>query len=143
MLITHHVSPAYQPRGRGKIESLGGTVKRELWEVRHFGSVPEAVRALEEFFREYNHARAHMALDGLTPADRYFGRAAEVLERMQAASRRRQGALLFDRGRSGDPFVTEEFLPEGPVEMLRLIVTGGRLSLTFLGHQVDLGAVKS
>jgi putative transposase len=142
MLITHHVSPAYRPRGRGKIESLVGTLKRELWEVRHFGSVPEAARAIDEFFLRYNHARAHMGIGGLTPADRYFGRAPEVLEKVEAASRRRQGALsVKDDGR--DPFVTEELLPGGPVEMLRLLVTGGRMFLTFLGHRVDLGEVKS
>ena len=27
-LIDHHVSPSYRPRGRGKIESLAGTVRR-------------------------------------------------------------------------------------------------------------------
>jgi hypothetical protein len=83
-----------------------------------------------------------MGIGGLTPADRYFGRAPEVLEKVDAASRRRQGALFVkDEGR--DPFVTEELLPGGPVEMLRLLVTGGRVYLTFLGHRVDLGEAKS
>ena len=141
-LIDHHVSPSYRPRGRGKVESLAGTVRRELWEVCHFGSVAEAEEALVAFFRRYNFRRAHMGIDGLTPADRFSGQWEEVMERMQAASRRRQGATTFGGGAAEDPFVTEELLPDGPFEMLRLMIEGGRVMLAFLGHRVDLGEVK-
>jgi putative transposase len=139
-LIDHHVSPAYRPRGRGKIEALADTVQRELWHVRQFGSVLEAKASLGDFFRRYNFARAHMGLDGLTPADRFFGRWEEVMERVQAASRGRQGA---PSGNGHDPFVTEEVLPGGPFEVLRLLVDNGRVILAFLGHRVDLGEVTS
>ena len=139
-LIDHHVSPSYRPRGRGKVESLADTVQRELWHVRYFGSVAEAKDALCEFFRHYNFRRAHMGIDGLTPADRFHGRWEEVMERVQAASRGRRGAAAFGDG--GDPFVTEEILPDDPFEVLRLLVTDGRMYLAFLGHRVDLGEVK-
>jgi transposase InsO family protein len=139
-LIDHYVSPAYRPRGRGKIEALADTVQRELWHVRQFGSVPEAKVALVEFFRRYNFARAHMGLHGLTPADRFLGRWEEVMERVQAASRHRQGAPA---GKGQDPFVTEEVLPDGPFEVLRLLIENGRMTLAFLGHRVDLGEVSS
>jgi transposase InsO family protein len=141
-LIDHHLSASYRPQGRGKVESLAGTVRRELWDVCHFGSVDEAQRALDDFLRGYNHARAHMGIDGLTPADRFFGRQAEVLANMEAVSRRRQGLALFSRS-PGDPFVTEELLPGGPCEILRLALHGGHLFLSFLGHRVDLGKVES
>jgi transposase InsO family protein len=141
-LIDHHVSAAYRPEGRGKVESLAGTVRRELWDICHFGSVEEAVKALREFFHRYNHRRAHMGIGGLTPADRFFGRQQEVLERMEAVSRRRQ-ALALSSGSSGDPFVTEEVLSDGPCEVLRLVLHDGRLFLTFLGHRTDLGEMKS
>ena len=81
-----------------------------------------------------------MGIDGLTPADRFFGRWEEVMERVQAASRRRQGATAVD---GEDPFVTEEILGGGPFEVLRLLVTNGRLVLAFLGHRVDLGEIAS
>ena len=139
-LIDHHVSPSYRPRGRGKVESLADTVKRELWHVRHFGSVAEAEDALGEFFRRYNDGRAHMGIDGLTPADRFHGRWEEVMERVQARSRGRQGAVSFGDG--NDPFVTEEILPDGPFEVLRLLIEDGRMLLAFLGHRVDLGEVR-
>jgi putative transposase len=141
-LIDHHVSPSYRPRGRGKVESLAATVRRELWDLVHFESVEDARAALSEFFRTYNHRRAHMGLDGLTPADRFHGRWEEVADRVQATSRRRQGALLVRAGRGQDPFVTEEDLPDGPVEVLRLLVADGRMELRLLGHRVDLGALK-
>jgi len=142
-LIDHHVSPAYRPQGRGKIEALAGTVRRELWDVCHFDSVEVAERALEEFVHRYNHRRAHMGIDGLTPADRFFGRWEEVLSLVQAASRRRQGVVALGDGRGGDPFVTEEVLPDGPFEVLRLLIEEGRMVLAFLGHRVDLGEVRA
>ena len=141
-LIDHHVSPSYRPQGRGKIEALAGTVRRELWDLVHFESVEDAHAALAKFFHTYNHRRAHMGLDGLTPADRFHGRWEEVAARVQAASRRRQGALVVADGSGGDPFVTEEDLSDGPVEVLRLVVLDGRMQLRFLGHRVDLGEVK-
>lgn len=140
-LIDHHVSRSYRPQGRGKVESLAATVRRELWDLVHFESLQDARAALSKFFLTYNHRRAHMGLDGLTPADRFHGRWEDVAARVQAASRRRQGALLGGDGRGGDPFVTEEDLPDGPVELLRLLVFRGRLELRFLGHRVDLGEV--
>jgi len=140
-LVDHVVSRPYRPQGRGKVESLAGTVRRELWDLEHFESLDAARDALSRFLHHFNHRRAHMALDGLVPADRFFGRADEVLARMQAASRRRQGALLFEPG--VDPFVSEEIGPESPCEVLRLVVARGRMELRLLGHRVDLGAVQS
>jgi transposase InsO family protein len=140
-LIDHHVSPSYRPQGRGKVESLAGTIRRELWDLVHFESVEDARVALITFFHAYNHRRAHMGIDGLTPADRFHGRWEEVAARVQAASRRRQGALVAAHGHGGDPFVTEEGLSDGPAEVLRLVVVDGRMELRFLGHRVDLGEV--
>ena len=71
-LIDHHVSPSYRPQGRGKIESLAGTVQRELWQVVHFSSLEEARERTRSFFQWYNYGRAHMGIDGLTLADRYL-----------------------------------------------------------------------
>ncbi len=141
-LIDHHVSPSYRPQGRGKIESLAATVQRELWDLVHFESVDDAHAPLATFFHAYNHRRAHMGIDGLTPADRFHGRWEEVVQRVQAASRRRQGAIVFAEGHGGDPFVTEESLAHGPLEVLRLVIVHGRMELRFLGHRVDLGEVK-
>jgi hypothetical protein len=84
-----------------------------------------------------------MGIGGLTPADRFFGRQAEVLAKVEALSRRRQSAAALCGGPSDDPFVTEEILPDGPCEVFRLSLHAGRMFLTLLGHRVDLGEVKS
>ena len=51
-----------------------GTIRRELWDIVHFESVERAREEVALFFRRYNHERAHLEIDGLTPADRHFAR---------------------------------------------------------------------
>lgn len=138
-LIDHIVGRSYHPQGGGKVESLIGTVKRELWETEHFHTRKEAEQRLDAFFREYNHSRAHMGIDGLTPADRYFGRADQVMEIVNAVSRQRQGALAQA---SQTPGVFEEVVAQqhgAPLEVLRLVLSGERLELRFCGVCVPLG----
>jgi putative transposase len=91
-LIEHSLRKAHRPQGGGKIESVIGTVQRELWEIVHFESVDEAEAALVRFFAEYNHRRAHLGIGSLVPADRFYGRWPEVIAEMDAVSRRRHKA---------------------------------------------------
>lgn len=139
-LIDHHVGTAYHPQGRGKVESLAGTVQRELWQVVHFSSVDEARARTATFFQWYNEKRAHMGIDGLTPADRYFGRWEAVKAQVDAVSRGRQLTLAG----TGSDRCTEEVTPAGgPAEVLRLVCIEGRMELRFLGHRVNLGPVEA
>jgi putative transposase len=137
-LIDHIVGRAYHPQGGGKVESLIGTVRRELWDVTQFASRVEAERRLAEFLADYNERRAHMGIDGLTPADRYFGRADQVLDMINAVSRKRQGALA---GGSVAETIEELLWPGSgaPLEVLRLVAINGHLELRFCGHRVVLG----
>jgi transposase InsO family protein len=139
MLIDHHVSAAYRPRGRGKIEAAIRTLRRELWELMHFESVEEAERGISDFVRDYNHRRAHMGIDGLVPADRFFGRFREVKAAVEAQSRRRQGAALLQ----DSLHVTEEIPPANRAEVLRIMVVDGALEIRFLGHRVPLGRLEA
>ena len=138
-LIEHHVGPSYRPQGRGKVEALAGTIQRELWNLVHFESIPHARQKVHEFMVWYNTARAHMGIDGLTPADRYFGRWEDVKARVDAVSRGRQLALV---GTGSDRLTEEVPAAGGPAEVLRLMCVGGRLELRFCGHRVDLGPVE-
>ena len=140
--IDHIVGRSYNAKGGGKVESVVGTVRRELWEVEHFGDVAEAIERLASFFEEYNHGRAHMGIDGLTPADRFFGRADQVLATIDGISRRRQGALAMALT-EGTPF--EEILgirTGAPLEVLRLVIEDGRMELRFCGARVTLGQIE-
>lgn len=139
-LIDHHVGTAYHPQGRGKVESLAGTIQRELWQVVHFSSVDEARARTATFFQWYNEKRAHMGIDGLTPADRYFGRWEAVKAQVDAVSRGRQLTLA---GTGSDRFTEEVTTAGGPAEVLRLVCIEGRMELRFLGHRVNLGPVEA
>jgi transposase InsO family protein len=141
-LIDHIVGRSYHPQGGGKVEAVIGTVRRELWDVVHFDSRADAEHKLASFVANYNERRAHMALDGLTPADRFFGRADKVLDVINALSRKRQGVLA-------------RYAPDGaaieevgsceratPMEVLRLVVFNGQMELRLCGARVRLGSVE-
>jgi transposase InsO family protein len=142
-LIDHVVGRAYHPQGGGKVESLVGTLKRELWEVEHFDDWSIAKRRLDTFVADYNERRAHMGIDGLTPADRFFARADRVLATIDALSRRRNGALAMHAA----PGAPVEEIASGdtgaPLEALRLVVVDGHMELRLCGSRVILGAVES
>lgn len=142
-LIDHIVGHSYHPQGGGKVESAVGTVKRELWEVEHFATRQQAERRLAQFIDDYNHRRAHMGIDGLTPADRFMGRADRVLAEVDAVSRKRQGALAMTQ--PAGAMVEEVFGPAtgAPLEVLRLMTVDGVMELRFCGARVRLGRVLS
>ena len=141
-LIDHIVGRSYHPQGGGKVESLIGTVRRELWDVVEFGDRADAERKLAAFVDGYNERRAHMGIDGLTPADRYHGRADRVLAAIDAISRRRAGALAH--GAPAGSAVEEALGTErgAPLEVLRLVVIGGVLELRFCGARCVLGPLE-
>jgi transposase InsO family protein len=136
--IDHHVSRAYHPQGRGKVEAVIRTIRQELWEVHHFSDEQEFRKELERFVLRYNFRRAHMGIDGLTPSDRYFGRWPEVLERINAVSRKRNDAPELSRSCS----LIEEHVVDSPVEVVRLMVHEGKLELRLFGHKVVLGELQ-
>lgn len=142
-LIDHIVGRSYHPQGGGKVESLIGTVRRELWDTEHFADLAEAERRLAEFIDDYNERRAHMGIDGLTPSDRYFGRADRVLATIDAISRKRQGQ--FAHIASADAPFEELLGPHAgaPLEVLRLVLHGGKLELRFCGARCVLGPLES
>ena len=76
----------------GKVEVFNGNLHKELFDAHRFYDVTEMRRRLETHLHWYNHARTHHALGGLlVPADRYYGRAAEVLARIEAGAGRELG----------------------------------------------------
>lgn len=141
-LIDHVVGRAYNPKGGGKVESAIGTLKRELWEAFEFHDRDEAAHRLRAFFDDYNHRRAHMGIDGLTPADRFFGRADKVLAAIDAVSRRRQGALSLVAPAGGAIEELSSAANGSPLEVLRLVVVDGVMELRFCGARVSLGPVE-
>jgi hypothetical protein len=77
-----------------------------------------------------------MGIDGLTPADRFFGRWHEVRARVEAATRGRLASV------SDDVRIFEEGAVCGaPVDVLRLVAVDGRLEMRLMGHKVVLGGL--
>jgi len=135
--IDHSVSRPYHPQTIGKVESVNRAIQKELIYVREFATADEMSAAIDEWVKRYNFRRAHMGIDGLTPADRYFGLQGRVLAEVQARSRGRQSAASAS-GRIGGPL---EELGEA-LEVLRLVLVDGGLQLRFCGQGVELGRVE-
>ncbi|HHH83454.1 MAG TPA: transposase [Chloroflexi bacterium] len=133
-LIDHSVSRPYHPQTIGKVESVNRAIQKELIYVREFGSVTEAREAIGAWIKYYNFQRAHMGIDGLVPADRYFGLHRRVLDEVQARSRKRAAARQLDAPLGGPVEEVGEAL-----EVLRLMLIDGQIQLRFCGLQAVLG----
>lgn len=73
----------------GKVEVFNANLHKELFDVQRFYDVAEMRRRLAAHLHWYNHQRTSHALGGLlVPADRYHGRADEVLARIEAGTGR-------------------------------------------------------
>lgn len=71
----------------GKVENFNLNLHKELFDCQRFADVAEMRRALAVHLSFHNHGRTHQALGGLlVPADRYYGRAEEVLARIEAGA---------------------------------------------------------
>lgn len=99
----------------GKVEVFNANLQKELFKVHRFHDVGEMKRRLASHLWWYNHQRTHHALGGLlVPADRYYGRADEVLARIETGAGRGDLDALDLRDRSLDLFklVSKNGVPE-------------------------------
>jgi transposase InsO family protein len=100
--IRHVVSRAHHPETLGKCERLWETLNTELWDRARPQDLEEARERLSHFFAHYNHFRPHQGIEGMVPADRFFG--AEDLVRREIERRLTENELLLavgERPRTG------------------------------------------
>jgi hypothetical protein len=83
----------------GKIERFWGTLWRECIESAVFVDLGDAQRRIGLFIDHYNFQRPHQGIDGLVPADRFFGAASEVKRTLAA----RVSANALELARHGVP----------------------------------------
>lgn len=76
--IKHVVSRSHHPQTLGKCERFWETVGQEFWERVRPQDLSDAKARFAHFINHYNHFRPHQGIDGLTPADRFFGLEDEV-----------------------------------------------------------------
>src|SRR5262245_10595771 len=97
--IRQVVASPRRPQTLGKIERFWGTLWRECVEAAIFVDLGDAQRRIGLFIDHYNFQRPHRGLDGLIPADRFFGAAPEVLQTLKA----RVAANALQLARHGVP----------------------------------------
>jgi transposase InsO family protein len=83
--IQHVVARAHHPQTVGKCERFWKTLQSELWSRVILRDLEEARERLRLFVAHYNFQRPHQGLEGLTPADRFFGVEKAVEEAMARA----------------------------------------------------------
>lgn len=97
--IRQIVAKPRRPQTLGKIERFWGTLWRECVEAAIFQDLEDARRRIGLFIDHYNFTRVHAGIDGLVPADRFFGAAPEVLKTL----RQRVAANALELARHGLP----------------------------------------
>ncbi len=83
--VKHLVSKPRHPQTLGKIERFWGTLWRECLTAAVFRDLGDARVRIGHFVDHYNFQRPHRSLEGLFPADKYFGAAPEVLRTLKEA----------------------------------------------------------
>src|SRR5690606_38150967 len=68
------------PQTQGKIERYHRTMKNVV-KLNHFYHPEELIEALEKFVDNYINRRYHESLNNLTPADIYYGRSEQIIEK--------------------------------------------------------------
>ncbi len=71
--IQHVVARAHHPQTVGKCERFWKTLQDELWHRVTLRDLEDARARLSAFVAHYNFQRPHQGLEGMTPADRFFG----------------------------------------------------------------------
>jgi transposase InsO family protein len=82
--IAHVKSRPHHPQTCGKIERFWKTMWEEFLSRTVFADFDDCQRRAALFVQHYNFQRPHQALEGLTPADRYFRSAPQVRAAIEA-----------------------------------------------------------
>jgi transposase InsO family protein len=101
--IRQVVASPRRPQTLGKIERFWGSLWRECVQAAVFLDLEDARRRIGLFIDSYNFQRPHQGIEGLTPADRYFG-ASEEVKRTLAARVASNALELARQGLPKSPF---------------------------------------
>jgi transposase InsO family protein len=110
----------------GKLEVLNANLQKELFDRETFFDLGEAQRRFLTWVHFYNFRRTSHALGGLlVPADRYFGRADEVLAAVEA-------------GRSPDGLGEPIAMGERQLDLFRITSQRGQVEVYLMGQRISL-----
>lgn len=97
--IRQVVASPRRPQTLGKIERFWGTLWRECIEGAVFLDMGDAQKRIGLFIDYYNFQRPHQGIEGLVPADRFFGAAPEVFRTLKE----RVAANALELAKNGSP----------------------------------------
>lgn len=118
----HRKAATKHPQTIGKVERLHQTFRKEAdLPEGGFLTAEEAQRHLDRYVAWYNYVRPHQGIDGLTPADRFYGMAAAVVATREAEGWRPERGIYLAANLMGRRLV---IAGEGPQE-LRLLWDDG------------------
>ena len=80
--MTHTRGRPYHPMTQGKIERWHRSMKNQVL-LEHYYLPGDLERRISQFVDYYNHERYHESLDNLTPADVYYGRGQQILNKRE------------------------------------------------------------
>ena len=108
----------------GKVEVFNANLAKELFNEKRFDDVGRMRAALAKHLRWYNHDRTHQGLGGiLVPADRYYGRAEEVMARIEA-------------GQPEAPDPHDPGLDARTLSLFQVVSRGGSPEVWLLGQRI-------
>lgn len=102
--ITHVRGKPFHPQTQGKIERYHRTMKNVI-KLEHYYSPEKLKRRIAEFVDYYNNHRYHESLNNMTPADVYFGREKQILERREIIKQRTLMKRRIDFEMSKTPLI--------------------------------------
>jgi transposase InsO family protein len=130
------VASPHRPQTLGKIERFWGSLWRECVETAVFLDLGDARQRIGLFIDSYNFQRPHQGIEGLTPADRFFG-AAEEVKRTLAS---RVAANALELAREGVPKTPFYLTGQAGGQPFSVHAEGERVILTNPGgrQEIDL-----
>src|SRR5207248_1723133 len=135
--IRQIVATPRRPQTLGKIERFWGTLWRECVETAVFLDLGDAQRRIGHFIDHYNFQRPHQGIDGVVPADRFFGAAPAVLETL----RQRVAANALELARQGLPRPPFYVTGQAGGQPFSLHAEGERVFLTRPGQRQEIDLV--
>lgn len=93
--IQHVVARTHHPQTVGKTERFWATVMEEFWDRVAPQELGEARERLGHFINHYNHFRPHQGIDGMVPADRFFGAESQVRKALESAMAKNEVLLAL------------------------------------------------
>ena len=80
--VDHTRGRPYHPQTQGKIERWHRSLKNQIL-LENYYLPGDLEQRIGEFVDYYNHERYHESLSNLTPADVYYGRRQQILDRRE------------------------------------------------------------